>query len=96
MTPLNASQGLGYLKSAAPDADGGIVAVSGVYQHAGIQECGLFELDVAKGSIQHVLNNPRGECFDFVSSWNQLSLSPDGSRLVATSRERATRSGQSA
>jgi WD40 repeat protein len=84
VSPLKASQGLGYLKSVAADVDGGIVAVSAVYRHGGVQECGLFELDVEKGSIMHILNNPRGECFDFVSSWNQLSLSPDGSRLVAT------------
>lgn len=84
MSPLESSQGLGYLNSVAADFDGGIVTASGVYQRPGVQECGIFELDVAKGSITHILNNPRGGCFGFASSWNQLSLSPDGSRLVAT------------
>jgi hypothetical protein len=84
VSSIKASQGLSYIKSVAADADGGILAVSAVYQHDGAQECGLFELNIEKGSIQHILNNPGGGCFDFVSSWNQLSLSPDGSRLIAT------------
>ena len=84
ISPIEASRGLNYARSVATDADGGILAVSAVYQHAGVQECGLFELDVSRGSVQHILNNPRGGCFDFVSCWNQLSLSPDGERVVGT------------
>jgi hypothetical protein len=82
LTAVEASRGLRDVQSIAADADGGIVAVTGVNRHYGVQECGVFELDVAKATAEHIVNNPSGECFDFVSLWNQLSLSPDGSRLV--------------
>jgi hypothetical protein len=84
LKPIEASQGFSYVRSVAADANGGIAVVSAIYQHGGIQECGLFELDVSTGSVQHILNNPRSECFDFVSCWNQLSLSPDGERVIGT------------
>jgi hypothetical protein len=84
LSAIMASRGLSDVKSVTADADGGILIVSAVYQHNRAQECGLFELDIAKGTLEHVVDNPRGECFDFVSSWNQLSLSPDGKRAIGT------------
>ena len=81
---IEASRGLSSFLSLAADANGGVMAVTAVYRHNGAQECGIFELDVAKGIAEHVVDNPRGECFDFVSLWKQLSLSPDGRRVVGT------------
>ena len=60
------------------------MAVSAVRQRDGAQECGVFVLDVVRETAEHVVDNPGGECFDSVSVWKGLSLSPDGSRAVGT------------
>jgi Tol biopolymer transport system component len=84
LTAIKASQGLEDIESVAPDADGGIVAVSAVRQLDRARECGVFVLDVAAGTAEHVVDNAGGECFDFVSLWKGLSLSPDGRKAVVT------------
>jgi Tol biopolymer transport system component len=89
LTAIKASQGLEDIESVAPDADGGIVAVSALRRRDGARECGVFVLDVARETAEHVVDNPGGDCFGFVSLWKGLSLSPDGSRAVGTAGSRS-------
>jgi hypothetical protein len=88
LVAIEASRGLRNVQSIAADATGDIMAVTALYQHDRVQQCGVFKLDVAKGTVEHVVNNPGGECVNFVSLWKGLSLSPDGSRALGTAGSR--------
>jgi len=61
--------------------------VSATLQRNGPRQCGLFKVDVAHGTIEHLADNVTGECGDYSSSWSGLSISPDGTQMVGTAQK---------
>jgi len=83
--PFPGPTGFDALNSLTVDAVGDREIFSATYEHDG-SGCGLFEFDIKKGSIEKILNNLSGKC-DFLSSWRDLSVSPDGSRVVGSAEK---------
>ena len=83
VTSVPGSEGLrmvnGFSVSPAQDK----VALSAQYKTANSSSCGIFEFNIQSGVVRRVAENP--SC-DYRESWNSLSLSPDGRRLVAYRR----------
>lgn len=62
------------------------IVVSGGYLTNGLlSQCGLYELTFATGEVRQIASN--SDC-KYSSSWNRISLSPDGRRIVAVRRNR--------
>jgi len=83
VSPLPGSSDFKKINSLAVKATGNQAVVSAIYVHDGISDCGLFELDMSVGGVEKVIDNLSTSC-DFLSSWNQLSVSADGTRVVGT------------
>ena len=81
--PLLGSNGFDALNSLTVDSAEDIAIVSATYEHEGAFECGLFVLDIKSGTVQKILDNLTPSCFP-LSSWADLSASPDGKRVVGT------------
>lgn len=65
-----------------------LVVSAGYLNAAGIldpKRCGLYELILASGEVNKIANN--SSCH-YKSSWNGLSLSPDGRQLIAVREHR--------
>jgi len=75
-----------YFNSLTVNATGDKAVISAMYGQNGIQGCGLFELDITKGSVEKIIDNLGSGC-GYLSSWSHLSISLDGSRVVGTSRK---------
>jgi Tol biopolymer transport system component len=80
---LVGSGGFSSVNGVAVSASGGNMIISGRYENGGAQVCGLYDLDINTGRVERVVENVGGGC-DFLSSWSNLSMSPDGSRVVGT------------
>lgn len=57
--------------------------VSGRLREGGRQTCGLFEVSLPGGAVKSVLDRPYCE---FLEIWNELSVSPDGEKVLARRR----------
>jgi hypothetical protein len=57
--------------------------IAGVLRRSGKVTCGLFEVKLPQGQTTFLLNGP--SCTP-PQSWGELSLSPDGNRVLARSR----------
>lgn len=71
------------INSLAVNLTGDRAVVSAMYIHDGTSDCGLFQLDMSDGRVERIVDNLGGSC-DFLSSWNQLSFSADGARMVGS------------
>ena len=75
-----------YINDLAVDAAGKKAIISAMYGLEAARRCGLFELDLTTGRVEHIIDNVSGQC-DYLSSWGELSLSPDGSRAVGRAQK---------
>jgi hypothetical protein len=72
-----------YINAVAVNTTEDKAVVSATYERDPALPCGLFNLDLKTGQIEYIIGNIGGGC-DYLSSWNHLSLSPDGRRAVGT------------
>lgn len=80
-TPVAGSSNLSFHSLAiAPDESR--IFISGAYRNGGQTECGIFELETATGTVRTVPVSGKPDC-DYLHTWHNLSLSPDGRRAVA-------------
>ena len=75
-----------YFNSLTVDTAGDKTVISAMYGQSAVQQCGLFELDITMGTIEKIIDNLGSGC-DYLSSWSDLSISPDGTRVVGTARK---------
>jgi len=75
-----------YFNSLTVDTAGDKAVISATYGQSAVQQCGLFEMDITKGTIEKIIDNLASGC-DYLSSWSHLSISPDGNRVVGTARK---------
>jgi WD40 repeat protein len=61
------------------------IVISGSYPGGGSSACGLFELDIRNGKVSEITQNSTCE---YSLSWVRLSLSPNGTQLVAYRKPR--------